>query len=135
MAHRGRRNADEALALALAAGKTVRDAAAEVGIGERTATRRWADPDFRQIVSRHRADMVGRAVGELADSMSAAATTLRVLLDCESPAIRLGAARSILELGVKIKEAVELDERVGALEARLADDDRRAELKKNGCVG
>ena len=61
--------------------------------------------------------------------MSAAAKALRELLACESPAVRLGAARSILELGVKIREAVELEERVGVLEARLAEDDRQAELK------
>lgn len=122
MAHRGRRNADEPLALALARGVTLRDAAAEVGIGERTATRRWADPDFRRLVFRYRADLAGRAVGELADAMSAAAKTLRGLLDCESPAVRLGAARSLLEIGMKAREALDLEERVRALEDRNAGE-------------
>jgi hypothetical protein len=40
MAGGGRRNADEALALALAGGQTLRDAAAAAGVAERTATRR-----------------------------------------------------------------------------------------------
>lgn len=119
MAHRGRQNADDALALELATGKTLRDAAAAVGIAERTATRRWADPDFRRLVSRHRGEMIGRAVGELADGMTAAAKTLRELLTCESPAVRLGAARSLLELGVKARAAVELEERVSELEAEF----------------
>ena len=69
MAHRGRRNADEALALALATGQTLRAAAAATGISERTATRRWADPDFRRRVSEARAGMVQRALGRLADGM------------------------------------------------------------------
>jgi hypothetical protein len=120
VAHRGRRNADDALALALARGATLRDAAAEVGVGERTATRRWADADFRRIVLRYRADMAGRAVGELADGMSAAARTLRALLDCESPAIQLGAARSLLEISMKAREALDLEERTRALEDRAS---------------
>ena len=121
MAHRGRRNADDLLALELAAGKTLRDAALAAGIAERTATRRWADPEFRRLVSRHRGEMVGRAVGELADGMTDAAKTLRELLACESLAVRLGAARSLLEIGVKAREALELEERVRALEDRTTE--------------
>jgi len=116
MAGSGRRNADEVLALELAAGKTLRDAALAAGIAERTATRRWADPEFRRLVSRHRGEMVGRAVGELADGMTDAAKTLRELLACESPAVRLGAARSLIEIGVKSREAHELEERIRVLE-------------------
>ena len=40
-------------------------------------------------------------MGELADGMTEAAKTLRELLACESLAVRLGAARSLLEIGVK----------------------------------
>jgi hypothetical protein len=49
VAHRGRESADDRLALALAAG-TIREAAAAAGVGERTATRRWAEPEFRRLV-------------------------------------------------------------------------------------
>ena len=119
MADIGRRKGEERLAFELATGKTLRDAAAAVGIAERTATRRWADPDFRRLVSRHRGEMIGRAVGELADGMTAAAKALRDLLTCESPAVRLGAARSLLELAVKARAAVELEERVSELEAEF----------------
>jgi hypothetical protein len=44
MAENGRRKGEAALLVALAAGMTVRDAAVAAGIGERTATRRVADP-------------------------------------------------------------------------------------------
>jgi hypothetical protein len=120
VAHRGRRNADEALALALATGQTLRAAAEATGIGQRTVTRRWADPDFRRRVGELRAEMTSRALGRMADGMADAADMLRQLLSAESESVRLGAARSLLELGVKLRESVELEERLAALEGRLA---------------
>jgi hypothetical protein len=116
VAHRGRRNADEALALAVASGQTLRAAAEAAGIGERTATRRWADPDFRRRVAELRADMVSRSLGRMADGMAEAADVLRQLLAAESESVRLGAARSLMELGVKLRESVALEERLAALE-------------------
>jgi hypothetical protein len=124
VAHRGRRNADEALALALASGQTLRDAAAATGVAERTATRRWADPAFRQRVVELRGGMVNRAAGRMADGMTGAADTLRALLQAEGESVRLGAARALLELGTKLRESVELEERLQALEAAAK---RRAE--------
>jgi hypothetical protein len=122
VADRGRRNADEALALALATGQTLRAAADTTGIGERTATRRMADSAFRQRVAELRTDMVQRSLGRLADGMSHAADTLRALLTAESESVRLGAARALLELGVKLRESAELAERLDALERRIADE-------------
>ncbi len=120
MTHRGRENADEALALALAAGRTLRDAAVEAGIGERTAARRWSDPSFRRRVEELRADMVTRALGKLSDGMAQAGDVLRQLLAPETPpAVRLGACRAMLELGVKLRETVDHEQRLQALEARL----------------
>ena len=118
MAEIGRRKGDAALLLALAAGQTVRDAARSAGIGERTATRRVADLDFRRRVAELRAEMVGRALGRMADGMTDAADTLRALLTAEGESVRLGAARSILELGNKLRESVELEQRLQALEER-----------------
>jgi hypothetical protein len=125
MAGRGRRNADEALALALAGGQTLRDAAAAVGIAERTAHRRWADADFRRRVTELRGDMVSRSLGKMADGMTEAAGVLRQLLAAQSESVRLGAARSLLELGVKLRESVELEERLAALEKMKEPGDRR----------
>jgi hypothetical protein len=116
MADRGRRNPD-ALALALAGGATVRDAARSAGMAERTAYRLWADPTFRRRVSQLRGEMTIRAVGRLTDAMSEAVDTLRALLSCESLGVRLGAARSVLQLGVELREASELEDRIAALEA------------------
>jgi transposase-like protein len=122
----GRRNADEALALALASGATLRDAAAAVGIAERTATRRWADPAFRRHVSQLRGNMVTRALGRMADGMSEAADVLRQLLAPSiPPAVRLGACRAMLELGCKLRESVELEARLAAVENATEDRDEQ----------
>jgi hypothetical protein len=117
MAACGRRKRhDDALAVALAAGQTLRDAAAAAGIAERTATRRWADPAFRARVSLLRADMVERATAKMTDGMTEAADVLRKLLKAKSEAVRLGACRAMLELCVKLRESVELESRLAALE-------------------
>lgn len=118
VAHRGRRNADENLALALASGQTLRDAAVAARVGERTATRRWADPTFRQRVADLRGEMVSRALGRMADGMAEAADVLRSLLAAEGESVRLGACRAMLELGVKLREFADVEERFAALERR-----------------
>src|SRR5262249_23194210 len=119
MADNGRRKREDALAVALAAGQTLRDAATAAGISDRTATRRWADPAFRRRVAELRAAAVERATGKMADSVAEAADALRALLAAESESVRLGACRAVLELAVKLREAVELEERVAALERRV----------------
>jgi hypothetical protein len=116
MAEIGRRKGDAALLVALPEGQTVRAAARAAGIGERTATRRLADPAFRRRVADLRADMVERALGRAARGMSAAAVTLRQLLRAEKESVRLGAARALLALTVKLRESVEQEQRLRALE-------------------
>jgi hypothetical protein len=116
MAENGRRKGEAALLVALASGMTVRDAAVAAGIGERTATRRVTDPGFRRQVAQLRANMVQRALGRLADASVQAVDTLRALLSAEADTVKLGAARAILELGNRLRETVELEERIAALE-------------------
>jgi hypothetical protein len=56
-------------------------------------------------------------VGKLADNMAESADVLRQLLAAGvKETVRLGAARANLELGVKLHESVELEERLAALE-------------------
>ena len=118
MAGNGRKNAD-ALALALAAGDSVPDAAAKAGMGERTAYRRLADPAFRQRIQTLRSEMIGQALGRMANGMTEAADVLRALLKADAETVRLGAARSLLDLGVKLRDAVVLQEKVKELETIL----------------
>jgi hypothetical protein len=125
MAGSGRRNADDSLALAVAGGQTLRDAAVAVGIGERTAARRWADAAFRRRVCELRGEMVARTLGRMADGMVEAASVLRKLLKAKSENVRLGACRAILELGTKLRDSVEVEERLQALERQHEDQAAR----------
>lgn len=118
MAGGGRKRGWEAAALALARGETVAGAAAKAGIGERTLYR-WLKEEeaFRQDVDTARAEMFSRALGCMAEGTFAAAVTLRQLCSkARSETVKLGAARSLLELGPRLREHIELVERIRALE-------------------
>ena len=121
MAENGRLKGDDTLLLAMAEGRTVREAASVAGVGERTATRRLADPAFRRRVAEARAEMVARALGKMADGMAEAADTLRQLLRAKGESVRLGAARSILELGNKLRESAEIEARLQAVERQIVE--------------
>lgn len=120
MAGKGRQQADEALALALACGATVEGAARKAGVGERTVYRRLADPQFQQRLRALRGDMVRRAADLLTAASAEAVRTLLALQEPATPAqVRLSAAKAILELGLQLRETGELTERITALEEAL----------------
>ncbi len=120
MAGGDRRQADTALVAALAAGQPVDAAARAARVSERTAYRRLTDPAFKRAVQTARAELLAQAVGRLADAATAAVVTLRALLDAETDSVRLGAARVILDAGMKGAELVDLAERVATLEEQQA---------------
>jgi hypothetical protein len=123
MARNGRRSADEQLLMALACGVTVENAARQAGISPATAYRRLSNPAFRKRLTTLRADMVSRTAGTLtAAATEAVRTLLDLLKNSASPAVRLGAARSVLELGLKVREVAEMEERLAALEQRMGSD-------------
>lgn len=119
MATRGGTERRLAVALALARGLSQQAAAAECGSSERTVSRWMAQPTFRQEVSRLRGDLIGAAVGRLAGAMTEAADTLQQLLKAESETVRRGAARDLLEMGLRGRQVSELEDRLAELE-RLA---------------
>jgi hypothetical protein len=112
---------EEELILALAAGATVREAAEKAGTGERTAHRRLADADFRGAVSEARGRMFDAAFGRLAGLAGKAAETLERLLESDKPSEALGAAKAVLEVGPRLRESTEFDERLCRLEDDYAD--------------
>jgi hypothetical protein len=63
--------------------------------------------------------MLARTLGKMSDAMVEAADTLRGLLKAESEGVRLGACKAVLELGTKLRESVDLHERIKELEALL----------------
>ena len=85
----------------------------------RGGQRRGDDPDFRAHVVQLRSAMLQRSLGRMADGMTEAAEVLRDLLNANSESVRLGACRAMLELGVKLRETIDHEERLRVLETRL----------------
>ena len=68
--------------------------------------------------------MVQRATAMLTATTTESAKTLLSLQDHSMPpAVRLGAARAIVDFGVKMRQLVQLEERLTAMEALLKDRD------------
>jgi hypothetical protein len=110
----------EALAVLLAAGKTVAEAAAAAGVSERTTYRRLADPAFRTRVVGLRAEMVERAVGSLAEAAGEAVAALRLNLTCGSPGVEVRAAAAILDHVLPKKAPAGQEEPAGSDESEMA---------------
>ena len=126
-----RRDINELLAARLAAGLTVRDAAAELGIGEKTAHRRLADPAFRQRIAELRREMTARAIGQLADGMTHAVDELRRLATSANEGIRLRACIALLNHGLQAAALADLEERIQAIESRVNHANTAATLEQD----
>jgi AcrR family transcriptional regulator len=114
------------LLMTLACGATVAQAADKAGVSERTVYRRLADPAFRAQLDQLRADMVQRGAGMLTAASLEAIKTVVGLLGSNAPEqVRHGAARTILQYGVRLRELAELQARLAALEGQLGMDAAR----------
>lgn len=122
MARTQRKKNEDALLLALASGATVDEAALQCEIDPRTVYRRLADESFAAQLGKLRGEIVARAAGRLtAAGMEAVHTLLDLQKAPTPPATRLGAARAILELGLRVREVVDLQQQLDGLETRLAE--------------
>jgi hypothetical protein len=117
------------LALLLAQGETIRHAAGQVGIGEKTAYTWLTDRRFQLHISELRGRMLDAALGRLAEAATKAVDTLVDLLDTGKDAVRVRAALGILNALTQIRPLVEFEQRLAALEtidASQADHETRA---------
>lgn len=107
----------ELLAIKVAAGFSVRAAAAEAGVSESTGYRASAKPEFKRRVSELRTESAQAAVGKLSDAASRAVETLVELLDkSEEPTTRLQASKAILSQNLRMAEQLELRQRLDDIE-------------------
>src|SRR5262249_20073127 len=106
----------ERLALLLAEGKTVKNAALQIEVGERTAFSWLSNCRYQGYISDLRGRMLDAALGRLADAATRAVDTLVALLDEESANVRLRAALGILDSMGRLREHVEFERRIVALE-------------------
>jgi hypothetical protein len=122
MAQKGKKNADHVLMLAIVCGATPEAAARQACVSVRTAYRRMANPGFQGELQKVRADMVIRTMGTLTASAGEAVRSLLELLKSGGPAnVRLGAIRTVLEFGIRLREGADLEARIAALEQRQMD--------------
>lgn len=96
---------------ALATGATVEDAARRCGIDEKGVRRKLADAKFRKRIVAARAALTERTCGLLTAAGLAAAEALVELARGDGPpAVRLAAAKAVLDAGLKLREVVDLEE-------------------------
>lgn len=113
------RPGEDRLVTALAAGKSITDAAAGACISERTARRWLEESEIKQRIDEARRELMSQALAQLSGAAADAVTTLKDLLTSESDNTKLGAARAILANLISLKEHHELEERIAKLEAQL----------------
>jgi hypothetical protein len=100
--------ADAALVVHLAAGVSPAGAAKLAGVSEATCYRRLADPVFRRRVDAARSAFWERAMAIMSKGAAESATVLRKLLRSDDGRLKLQAARTLVEQGLKVRESVEL---------------------------
>jgi hypothetical protein len=113
---------DDTLIRALASGATVEDAARQCGVSEALVRRKLRDERFRRELARCRGGMTCRVAGVLT---AAGLEAVKTLLDLQKPGIapatRLGAARAVLEVGMKLREVIDLAVQLIELDAKLGE--------------
>jgi hypothetical protein len=117
--------ADAALVVHLASGVSPAGAAKLAGVSEATCYRRLTDPGFRQRVEAARATFWERALGILSKGAAESAIVLRKLLRSEDGRIKLQAAKILIEQGCRIREQVDIAQRIAALEKVAAERKER----------
>ena len=122
----------EHVALLIASGKSIKDAAAECGAGERTAHTWLKDPGYRSLIAELRGRLLNQAMGKLADAAGEAIEVLRASLRDVNPNIRLRAAVSVLDGMMKMYPHVELAEQLVDIQGRLDEHDRVIEAQDQG---
>jgi hypothetical protein len=135
----GRAGAREAVALLLASGRTQESAASELQVDPRTIRRWLADPAFTARMNELRGMMLSVALGRLSESCGKAADALAGLVDSEDPDVKHRAAKAVLELVVKLRDAVTVEERLAEVERQLAggrtDERERGTAAEGGGAG
>jgi hypothetical protein len=120
MTHFDTQEKDVLLATAIASGATASAAAQQLELSRSTVERRMAEPQFRRLVADLRGEMVASALGRMADNLTRAAESVAALLDAPEPHLRLRAARALFTFSLRMRDAVDLDQRVRDLEDELA---------------
>jgi hypothetical protein len=113
----------DALIAALLTAASIREAAQQVGIGEKTAWRWLKDVAFQAAYRDTRRAVVQHAIVQVQRATGTAVTTLlEVMQDVNAPAsAKVSAAKAVLEMAVKAVELEDVEARLVALEASMQE--------------
>lgn len=114
-------NRREAAAFGFARGLTVAAVATECKISERQLYRWRKLDDFAARVQTLRGELFIEACGKLASLSGKAADRLGELVDTKNEPVALGACRAVLEAGQRLREVLDFEGRLKAIEARLKE--------------
>jgi hypothetical protein len=117
--------------LALLTERSLERAAERCGVSERTL-RRWQaeDTEFKAALESARTSMFRAGLNRVQTLVGRAVDTLEDLLDAmETPAVRLGAARTVVELGIHQHEMDAILRRLGEIEAAQARQRRLTSVR------
>jgi predicted ArsR family transcriptional regulator len=114
---------DDLLLQAILRGNSQIEAAAASGLSERTVRRHLADPAFKAALRAARDESVRRTSDALADGAARAVATLSALMDDATapPAVRRTAARDLIQLSHRMRDQVDVIERLEELETALKE--------------
>jgi hypothetical protein len=113
---------DSLLALALATGASINEAAQRAGVDRKTGQRKLADPEFRRQVCEIRGELIAATLGRMAGDMTRAADVLSKHMDDLTPSIRLCAIRAMLGFGLKMRDLVDMDQPFRDIQVILASE-------------
>jgi len=119
-----RTRAREPVAIALASGATIADAAVLGGVSPRTVDGWLQEPVLRARVGELQGVLVDRTAGALARAMGEAVETLRVLLSSSSETVRLRAADAMLRHGMAAFELRQMARQIEEIREQIAELDR-----------
>jgi len=109
-------NSKELLAVAVASGKAIKDAAVEIGLSVSRAYHITASDEFRYRVADIRREILDAAVGRLNEAATKAVSALVSILDTGEDKDKIVAAKAILSSLGPISELAELRARLDRLE-------------------
>ena len=114
-----RQSANELVAIALARGSTVKEAALFANVCERTVTRRLESAEFRALVARYKNQILSEAIACLTSGASNASKKLHDLVDSDDEKIALGASKEIISLTLKARQLEGIEREVEEMKRRI----------------
>jgi hypothetical protein len=110
---------DDQIAMHIASGKSAVKTAELLGLHERSVRKRLSRPEVAAKVREFRAEAINRAMFLLGNSMTGAGAVLVKLAKRGRDRVRLQAAKALLDAAFKAHHAVDLEQQIAELSAKV----------------